>query len=123
AARTRELSGGIEVQAAEARAEVDVVLELEVEPSRLAPPALLDGILRPAADWDAFVRQVRDQRHELAQPVLYRRVLRLHLPQFLAELAAMPHQRRLAPLDLLLLRLSDLPGGRLALSWPAPSHL
>src|SRR5205814_210563 len=114
-ARTRKLRGDIEVQTAEARTEVDVVLELEVEPSRLAPAALLDGVLRPAADRDAFVRQVRDQGHELTQPVLYRRVRRLHLPQFLAELAALPHQRRRAPLVLLRLGLPDLPGGRIAL--------
>ncbi len=114
-ARAGEFRGGIEVEAAETGADVDVVLRLEAELARLAPAALLDRVLGPAADRDARVRKVGDERDELGQLLLHGGVLRFHLLQLLAELGALPHQRCRLRFVLLRLGLPDLPGEGIAL--------
>ncbi len=113
--RPGELRRGIEIEAAEPGADVDMVPGLEAELARLAPAALLDGVLGPASDRDARVRQVRDQGDELAQLLLHGGVVRFHLLQLLPELGALAHQRGRLRLVLLRLRLADLLGERVAL--------
>src|SRR3989449_8023849 len=91
-----------------------MVLRLKIEPSRLAPAALLHAVLGPAAERDALVRNIRDLRDELMQSRLQGGVLHLHLLELFAELGPLPHQGGRLRFVLLRLGLADLLGERVA---------
>ena len=61
---TSDLGRGVEIQHAQPCAELDVVLDREVELARLAHPAHLHVVVRRSADRCRFVRQVRDGKQE-----------------------------------------------------------
>ncbi len=65
-ARTGELRARLEIEA-ERRADVDVILHLEVELARRAPAAHLDVVGLVLADRHAFVRDVRHAQHQVGQ--------------------------------------------------------
>ena len=103
----------LEVDAAEHRAEIDVILRLEIERRRLAPAALLAIVLLALADRHALVNEIWDAERDVVDPRLDRVEPRLGGLELLAELAHLGDQRR----DVLARRLglADRLGARVAL--------
>jgi hypothetical protein len=113
-ARAGELGGRLEIQA-ERRTDVDVVLRRKIELARRSPAARFDVLRRGAADRHALMRDIGNQRHELAQLRLQRLVLALQRLELLADLRGLRHQGRGLRVVLLRLRLPDLLGERVPL--------
>jgi hypothetical protein len=69
--RTRQLGAGIAIEPAMTFAQLDVILDGEVEAARGAPAALLDVVVLVLADRHGLVRQVRDTQRNGGQPGLH----------------------------------------------------
>ncbi len=93
-ARARELRGRLEVEQAEALAEVRVILHREVERARRPPAADLDVVVGRPADWRRRVREVRQPEQEVAQLRLHAVELGLERLQRVAEPRDLGEQRR-----------------------------
>ena len=84
-ARTGHLGRGGEIEQAERLAEIDVILDRELERARGAPATQLHVVLGRAAHGRAGMRKIGQVEHEVAQRSLHPRKLRFERLELVAQ--------------------------------------